>query len=64
MNNVKLIVRDRIHHITFNPHNTIVDIQYLLTLDYISSMVGHIMYKQRIVINDPERNGSNSLVKM
>ena len=39
-----------------------IGISCLLTLDYISSLVDHIMYKQEIVMNHHDRNGSNALV--
>ena len=55
MNNEILVDHDRLHHITIDPHKIVIGIRCLLTLHYLSSLVGDIMYKQRIVTFNHER---------
>ena len=64
MNDEIPVDHDRLHHITFDPHEIVICIRCLLTLHYLSSLVGDIMFKQRTVINSHEQYGSNALVKI
>ena len=64
MNTDILVDHDRLHHITFDPPQIVIGIRCLLTLHHLNSLVGDIMFKQRIVIINHERYGSIAVVKM
>ena len=64
MNDEIPVDHDRLHHIQFDPHEIVICIRCLLTLHYLSSLVDDITFKQRMVINNHERYGSNAHVKM